>query len=201
MRGRPLDDMAVGDTAELTRVADAGDVAEFIDSIGDHNPIHHDHVYAATTRFARPIVPGMWTAGLISAVLGTRLPGPGSIYVSQQLTFTRPVYFGDTITARAEVVERMVERRRVRLRTVCVNQRGEDVLVGEALLSPPKSVVTYTERKVGSAAIMQLALQPWLWTAQAAGAWARMNTSLLTAWRTTHRIQGPRLEDERDSPG
>jgi len=134
-------------------------------------------------------------------VLGTRLPGPGSIYVSQQITFTRPVYFGDTITARAEVVERMVERRRVRLRTVCVNQRGEDVLVGEALLSPPKSVVTYTERKVGSAAIMQLALQPWLWTAQAAGAWARMSTSLLTAWRTTHRIQGPRPEDERDSPG
>ena len=75
--------MAVGDAAELTRVASAGDVAEFVDSIGDHNPIHHDHDYAATTRFERPIVPGMWTAGLMSAVLGTRLPGPGSIYVSQ----------------------------------------------------------------------------------------------------------------------
>lgn len=75
--------MAVGDAKELTRVADAGDVAEFIDSIGDHNPIHHDYDYAATTRFTKPIIPGMWTAGLISAVLGTRLPGPGSIYVSQ----------------------------------------------------------------------------------------------------------------------
>ena len=139
MRGRPLDEMAVGDAAELTRVASAGDVAEFVDSIGDHNPIHHDQDYAATTRFERPIVPGMWTAGLMSAVLGTRLPGPGSIYVSQQITFTRPVYFGDTITARVEVVERLVERRRVRLSTVCVNQRGEEVLVGEALLSPPKS--------------------------------------------------------------
>jgi len=170
--------MAVGDAAELTRVASAGDVAEFVDSIGDANPIHHDHDYAATTRFERPIVPGMWTAGLMSAVLGTRLPGPGSIYVSQQITFTRPVYFGDTITARVEVVERLVERRRVRLSTVCVNQRGEEVLVGEALLSPPKTVVAYTERKVGSAAVTQLAAQPWLWAAQAAGAWARMNTSL-----------------------
>ena len=81
----------------------------------------------------------MWTAGLMSGVLGTRLPGPGSIYVSQQITFTQPVYFGGTITARAEVLERLVERRRVRLSTVCVNQRGEEVLVGEALLSPPKS--------------------------------------------------------------
>ena len=168
-------------------MASAGDVAEFVDSIGDHNPIHHDYEYAATTRFEKPLVPGMWTAGLMSAVLGTRLPGPGSIYVSQQLTFSRPVYFGDTITARAEVVERLVDRRRVRLTTVCVNQRGEEVLVGEALLSPPKTVVAYTERKVSSAAMTQLAAQPWLWTAQAAGAWARMNTSLLAAWRTTPR--------------
>ena len=68
----------------------------------------------------------MWTAGLMCAVLGTRLPGPRSIYVSQQISFTRPVYFGDTITARAEVVERLVERRRVRLSTVYVNQRGEE---------------------------------------------------------------------------
>ena len=105
----------------------------------------------------------MWTAGLMSAVLGTRLPGPRSIYVSQQITFTRPVYFGDTITARAEVVERLVERRRVRLSTVYVNQRGEEILVGEALVSPPKTVVAYTERKVGSAAVTQLVAQPWLW--------------------------------------
>ena len=128
-------------------------------------------------------------------MLGTQLPGPGAIYVSQQITFTRPVYFGDTIAARVEVVE----RRHVRLRTVCVNQRDEDVLVGEALLSPPKSVVTYTERKVGSAALTQLALQPWLWTAQAAGAWARMNTSLFAAWRTTQRIQG-HCRQRRQSP-
>ena len=67
MRGRPLQDMAVGDSAELTRTATAGDVAEFIDSIGDHNPIHQDHEYAASTRFEKPIVPGMWTAIDLSA--------------------------------------------------------------------------------------------------------------------------------------
>ena len=144
MRGRPIGDMALGDTAELSRTASGGDVAEFLDSIGDHNPIHHDHEYAATTRFAKPIVPGMWTAGLVSAVLGTTLPGPGCIYVSQQITFTKPVFFGDVITARVEVVERIVERNRVRLKTTCVNQDGDQVMEGEALLSPPKTAVAYT---------------------------------------------------------
>jgi acyl dehydratase len=153
MRGRPLDDLTVGDTAELSRVSTAGDVAELVDSIGDHNPIHHDHEYAATTRFAKPIVPGVWTAALMSAVLGTKLPGPGSIYMGQQIEFTRPVYFGDTITARGEVIERIVDRKRVRLKTVCVNQNGEEVMVGEALLSPPKVPVAYTERKTGPVAV------------------------------------------------
>ena len=182
MRGRPIDDMAVGDAAELSRVATPGDVAEFIDSIGDYNPIHHDHDYAATTRFKKPIVPGMWTASLISAVLGTQLPGPGSIYLSQQIAFTGPVYFGDRITARAEVIERLVERNRVRLQTVCVNQRGQWVLSGEALLLPPKTMVSYPTRRVGSAGVTHWALQPALWTAQTAGAWARMSASLLNAW-------------------
>lgn len=119
------------------------------------------------------------------SVLGTKLPGPGCIFVSQQLTFTRPVYFGDTITARVEVVERMVKRRRVRLSTVCLNQRDEEVLIGEALLLPPSAVVEYTKRKVGTAAMTQLSTQPWLWTAQAGAAWARMHTSLLTAWQSS----------------
>ena len=108
MRGRTIDEMEVGDTAELSRVASPGDVAEFVDSIGDHNPIHHDREYAAKTKFGKPLVPGMWTASLVSAVLGTRLPGPGCIYVAQQVKFTRPVYLGDEITAHVEVIERKV---------------------------------------------------------------------------------------------
>ena len=182
MKGRPINDLAVGDTAEVTRVASPGDVAEFTDSIGDHNPIHHDHEFAAGTRFGQPIVPGMWTTGLVSAVLGTQLPGPGCIFISQQVTFTRPVYFGDTITARIEVVECLVERNRVRIKTVCLNQDGDEVMTGEAMLKPPKTIVDYTERKRGTDAAAHWMLQPWLWTAHTANAWTRLHTSLLSPW-------------------
>ena len=190
MRGHPLKDMAVGDTAEMTRVASPGDVAEFIDSIGDHNPIHQDHEYAASTRFEKPIVPGMWTAALISAVLGTRLPGPGCIYVGQQIKFTRPVYFGDRITARVEVVERLEDRNRVKLKTVCVNGDREEVLVGEAVLSPPKQAVAYVRRETGPARVAHWALQPTLWAAHTAGAWARLGTAWVSAWQGEPRRPG-----------
>jgi acyl dehydratase len=191
MRGRPLQDMAIGDSAELTRVATAGDVAEFIDSIGDHNPIHQDYEFAAATRFEKPIVPGMWTASLISAALGTQLPGPGCIYVGQQIAFTRPVYFGDRITARVEVVERLPDRNRVRLKTVCVNQEGQEVLVGEALLSPPKQVVAYIRRETGPAQVAHWALQPTLWAAHTTSAWARLGTAWVSAWQgEPHRPSG-----------
>lgn len=200
MRGRPLRDTAVGDRAELTRVAAAGDVAEFIDSIGDRNPIHQDHEYAASTRFEKPIVPGMWTAALISAVLGTKLPGPGCIYVSQQIAFTRPVHFGDRITARVEVVERLPDRNRVRLKTVCLNQEGEEVLVGEALLSPPKQAVVYTRRETGPAQVAHWALQPTLWAAHAAGAWARLGAAWVSAWGRESAAAAPRRRLD-DDPG
>ena len=190
MRGHPLKDMAVGDTAEITRVASPGDVAEFIDSIGDHNPIHQDHEYAASTRFEKPIVPGMWTAGLVSAVLGMKLPGPGCIYVSQQIKFTRPVYFGDRITARVEVVERLEDRNRVKLKTVCVNGDREEVLVGEAVLSPPKQAVAYVRRETGPARVAHWTLQPTLWAAHAAGAWARLGTAWVSAWQGEPRRPG-----------
>ena len=201
MRGLPLQDTAVGDRAELTRVATAGDVAEFIDSIGDHNPIHQDYEYAASTRFEKPIVPGMWTAALISAVLGTKLPGPGCIYVSQRITFTRPVYFGDRITARVEVVERLADRNRVRLKTVCLNQKREEVLVGEALLSPPKQAVTYTRRETGPAQVAHWALQPTLWAAHAAGAWARLGAAWVSAWGRGTAPAEPRRRRPDADPG
>ena len=180
MRGRPIDELPVGERAEVTRVATSGDVVAFLDSIGDHNPIHHDRAFAAGTRFKEPIVPGLWTTGVVSSVLSTQLPGPGCIYVNQQVEFTRPVYFGDTITARVEVVERLVERNRLRLETVCVNQHGEDVMVGEAVVLPPKAVVAYAERKLGAESLVHWALQPWLWGAQTAATWARMNASALS---------------------
>ena len=187
MRGHSIQEIAVGAAAELTRVASPGDVAQFIDSVGDHNPIHHDHAYAASTRFERPIVPGMWTASLISTVLGTQLPGPGCVYVSLQIAFTRPVYFGDRVTARVEVVERLPDRNRVRLKAVCTNQEHEEVLTGETVLSPSKTPVVYTKRETGPAQIAHWAVQPALWAAQATSAWARLGAAWVSAWHEKPR--------------
>ena len=104
MIGVTIYELTVGDHAELTRVVDEADIAGFVDSVGDYNPIHSDRAYAAGTSFKERIAPGIWTAGLISAVIGTRLPGPGTVYLSQDLRFLRPVRFGDVVTARVEVV-------------------------------------------------------------------------------------------------
>src|SRR5438034_416187 len=115
MIGITIGDIQVGDSAQIVRRVDDGDIASFVDAVGDYNPVHADRDYAATTMFKEPIAPGIWTAGLISAVIGTRLPGPGAIYLAQHLKFLKPVLFGDVITARVEVVETMRERNRVRL--------------------------------------------------------------------------------------
>ena len=183
MIGRAIDELSVGDSAELSRVVSEGDIAEFVDAVGDHNPVHSDPAFAAATPFKGPIAPGIWTAGLISGVIGTRLPGPGSIYVTQDLQFLKPVRAGDTITARVEVIAIVRERNRVRLRTVCVNQRGEEVLAGEAWVLPPKSQVVYAEDKSGVGALVFWGLQPWAWAAQALSVWGILGLSALMACR------------------
>ena len=101
-------------------------------------PAHVNAQAAGQSMFKERIAHGMLSAGLISAVLGMQLPGPGSIYLSQTLKFLAPVKFGDTITARAEVIERNAERNRVTLKTTCVNQDGKVVVDGEAVIMPPK---------------------------------------------------------------
>ncbi|MGB4549090.1 MAG: MaoC family dehydratase, partial [Syntrophales bacterium] len=106
---------------------------------GDLNPAHLKEAYAKTTFFKTRIAHGMLTAGFISAILGTKLPGPGTIYIRQELSFMAPVFFGDTITARAEVVEVNSEKNRLRFKTTCRNQEDRIVLDGEALVSPPKA--------------------------------------------------------------
>jgi len=143
MIGRTIDQLAVGDAAEIAREATAGDIRKFVESVGDLNPVHADRVFAASTPFRDPIAPGIWTAGLISAVIGTQLPGPGTIYVTQNLRFLRPVKPGDTVTTRVEVAEILRERNRVRLTTTCRNQRGEEVLAGEAWVLPSKVPISY----------------------------------------------------------
>lgn len=181
MRGRSMDQLAVGDAAALSRTVTEHDIAGFVDSVGDRNPVHSDPAFAATTPFREPIAPGIWTAGLISALIGTQLPGPGSIYVSQDLRFLRPVKLGDTITARVEVAELLPQRNRARLTTTCLNQRGEEVLSGEAWILPPKQPIHYVEERPWPATLSSWMLQPFAWAAQALGFWWMLGASALAS--------------------
>lgn len=179
MIGKTIAELAPGETAELVRRVEMADIGEFVDAVGDHNPLHSDPKFAAGTQFGEPIAPGVFTAGLISAVIGTRLPGPGSIYLSQSLKFIKPVKAGDTITARVEILEVIRERNRIRLATVCRNQRGEDVLAGEAWVMPPKTAVAY-ERAAAPSPVGLLAFQPWAWAARAMALWGAVSLSVLS---------------------
>ncbi len=126
--------MKAGQTASLTREVTAADVETFARLTGDDNPVHLDESYAAGTRFGRRIAHGILAAGLISAVLGSKLPGPGAIYLHQSLDFKLPVFLGDTITAEVEVVEVRPDKPIVTLDTRCLNQDGKVVLSGRAVL-------------------------------------------------------------------
>lgn len=123
----------VGAQATLTRTITDEMVVAFADLVGDHNPVHLDEAFAATTRFGRRIAHGMLVAGLISSVIATDLPGPGTVYLSQTLRFKAPVYLGDTITVHIEVVKRREDKPIVTLSTVCTNQDGKTVIEGEAV--------------------------------------------------------------------
>ena len=181
MIGRTIADLNPGDHAEITRLIEQDDIAAFVEAVGDYNPVHSDPAYAAGTSFKVPIAPGIYTAGLISAVIGTVLPGPGAIYLSQSLKFVKPVKAGDTITARAEVIEVIRERNRIRLQTVCVNQHGEEVLSGEAWIMPSKTPVVYEGRPTSAAAVAALAWTPWAMAAQAMTLWGMLGLSMLGA--------------------
>ena len=170
MTGKTTAELLEGDHAELTRTLDQSDIAAFIHAVGDYNPLHSDSAYAATTKFKAPIAPGIFTAGMISAVIGTKLPGPGAVYLSQDLKFLKPVRAGDTITARVEIVELVRERNRIRLKTVCTNQRGEEVLVGEAWVRPSPRSLAYDERPV-TTSVFGAALGPWAWAARVTATW------------------------------
>ena len=138
MTGKTIDELQVGETAEFAKTISEADVYLFAGVTGDLNPAHIDESYAQKTFFKTRIAHGMLLAGFISAVIGTRLPGPGTIYIRQELNFLAPARMGDTITARVEVAEVLAAKKRVVLRTTCVNQEGTLVLDGEALVSPPK---------------------------------------------------------------
>ena len=129
---------SVGDSAEITKTIEQADIDAFANVTGDHNPVHVDEEFAKTTRFGRRIAHGMLTASLISAVLANKLPGEGSVYLGQTLQFVAPVFPGDEITARVTVREIREDKPILKLETVCVNQRDEIVIRGEATVLLPQ---------------------------------------------------------------
>lgn len=131
----------VGQRASMSKVFSLEDIKNFADISGDQNPVHIDKEFAGKTRFKGQIVHGMLVTGLISAVLGTKLPGPGGIYINQNISFTAPVRPGDNITAEVEVLKWRSDKRIITLSTKCTNQNGEIVINGEAVLlhEPPES--------------------------------------------------------------
>jgi phosphate butyryltransferase len=137
IENRTFDEMIVGDTASLSHTVTQRDIDLFAVATGDVNPAHVDPAYAETDMFHHIIIHGMWGAGLISAVLGTRLPGPGTIYLGQELRFLHPVSIGDTMTATLTVREKKPAKSDVTLDCVCTNQRGETVITGTAYTRAP----------------------------------------------------------------
>lgn len=131
-----FEDLSVGMTERLSKTVSSSDVVGFAEVTGDRNPIHLSEHFAAKTTFGTRIAHGLYTASLISAVLGTRLPGPGAIYISQTLNFRAPVKIGDTVEVTVQVTELVPEKSRARLACTC-SVDGEIVLDGEALVKVP----------------------------------------------------------------
>lgn len=138
MKGKTINEINLGDKASYSRTITETDVVLFGGVSGDLNPAHFNDEYSKNTIFKGRISHGMLSASYISAVLGMHLPGPGTIYLSQELKFIAPVRFGDTITAMVEVIEKIEDKNRIVLDTICINQHGNTVVKGKAVVMPPK---------------------------------------------------------------
>ena len=141
IENRTFDEIQLGETASLVRTLSREDIELFAVMSGDVNPAHVDEDYARSDMFHKIIAHGMWGASLISTLLGTKLPGPGSIYLDQTLSFRHPVSVGDTITVTVTVAAKEAAQHRVTLDCACTNQRGEVVIRGSALVIAPTEKV------------------------------------------------------------
>jgi phosphate acetyltransferase len=137
IENRTFDEIAVGDSADLTRTLRAEDIKLFAGMSGEVNPRHVDADFARSDMFHHVLSHGMWGGALIAAVLGTELPGPGTVYLSQELRFGRAVGLGDTITVRVTVTGKSADHNRVTLDCLCTNQKGETVIEGRACVTAP----------------------------------------------------------------
>lgn len=139
MVGKTINEIQLGDKASFTKTLTETDVYLFAGISGDLNPAHVNQVASEKTMFKSRICHGMLVSSLISTVLGMYLPGPGTIYMSQELRFIAPVRMGDTVTAEAEVIERNEEKNRLVLKTTVINQEGKVVIEGQAKVMPPRA--------------------------------------------------------------
>lgn len=136
-QGKSIDELKVGDSAQISKKITETDIADFARVTGDFNPVHLDRAYAEKTIFKGRIAHGLLSVGIISTILGNILPGHGTIYLSQEVKFLAPVKIGDTITARVEVLELIPEKNRAKFKTTCINQEGKIVVDGTAWAMPP----------------------------------------------------------------
>lgn len=134
MKIKKIEEIEIGQSAELNRKISEEDIQIFANLSGDHNPIHMDEEFAKNTMFKGRIAHGILSTVFISTLLARDLPGPGTIYLSQNVIFKRPVRLNDMITVKVEVIEKNEEKGQIKLRTTCVNQNGKLVIDGEALV-------------------------------------------------------------------
>lgn len=142
IRNRTFDEIAPGDSASLQRTLTRADISTFAVMSGDANPSHVDEEFARSTPFHQVVAHGMWSSALLSNLLGTELPGPGTIYVDQSLSFHQQVMLGDTVTASVTAREKFADTHQIRFDCLVVNQRGETVASGQALVQAPTEKIS-----------------------------------------------------------
>ena len=137
-KGMTINQLSVDLTYDKKVIITSDMIERFAEATGDHNPIHLDEEFAKGTKFKTRVAHGMLQAGILSGILGTEFPGVGTVYLSQSLKFMKPVFIGDKVTFHLKVLELIEEKNRIRIETICENQKGEAVVTGEALVMPPK---------------------------------------------------------------
>ncbi|OPX86173.1 MAG: (R)-specific enoyl-CoA hydratase [Pelotomaculum sp. PtaB.Bin104] len=137
VQDRPFEDIIIGERASFSKTISEADVYAFAGICGDFNPVHVNEVEASKSRFKGRIAHGLLTASLISTVLGTALPGKGTVYLGNQISFWAPCYIGDTLTAEVEVVEKREDKRVLVMKTRVLNQSGKVVIDGQAIVMKP----------------------------------------------------------------
>lgn len=138
IEGTPIRKLKIGDSAHLSKEVTEKDLQCFAEATGDFNPLHFNQAYAEKTPFKGRVAHGILSVGFISGVFANILPGPGTVYMSQEVRFLAPVRIGDTITATVEVLEINLEKNRVKFKTVCTNQNAKEVVTGSAWVMPPQ---------------------------------------------------------------